>query len=97
MTDTEPNPPAAPSKASIVEQLLGKAAGASIAEFGAATGWQPHSCRAFLTGLKKKGRVIERSKRKDGTTIYRIIKPGKSKAVVARTDTATVPSAAEAS
>lgn len=96
MTDTELKPLAAPSKASIVEQLLAKAAGASIAEIGAATGWQPHSCRAFLTGLKKKGRVIERSKRKDGTTIYRIIKPGKSKAVVASTDTATVPATAEA-
>lgn len=97
MTDTELKPPAAPSKASIVEQLLGKAAGASIAEIGAATEWQPHSCRAFLTGLKKKGRVIERSKRKDGTTVYRIIKPGKSKSVVAGTDTATVPAPTEAS
>lgn len=97
MTDTEPKPSAPPSKASFVEQLLGKAAGASIAEIGAATGWQPHSCRAFFTGLKKKGRVIERSKRKDGTTIYRVIKPGKSKAVAASTDTATVPAATEAS
>ncbi|MGH6650890.1 MAG: DUF3489 domain-containing protein [Sphingopyxis sp.] len=97
MTDTELKPPVAPSKASIVEQLLAKAAGASIAEIGAATGWQPHSCRAFLTSLKKKGRVIERSKRKDGTTIYRIIKPGKSKVVVASPDTATVPATAGAS
>lgn len=95
MTDTELKLPAAPSKASIVEQLLAKAAGASIADIGAATGWQPHSCRAFLTGLKKKGRVIERSKRKDGTTTYRIIKPGKSKAAVASTDTSTGPATAE--
>lgn len=97
MTDTEPKPPAAPSKASIIEQLLAKAAGASIAEIGAATGWQVHSCRAFLTGLKKKGRVIERSKRKDGTTSYRIIKPGKPKAVVASPDTVTVLATAGAS
>ena len=97
MTDTEHKPPVTPSKASIVEQLLAKAAGASIAEIGVVTGWQPHSCRALLTGLKKKGRAIQRSKRKDGTTIYRIIKPGKSKAVVASTDTGTVPVATEAS
>ena len=97
MTDTGPKRPAASSKASIVEQLLAKAAGASIAEIGAATGWQPHSGRAFLTGLKKKGRVIERSKRKDDITTYRIIKLGKSKAAVASADTSTGPASAETS
>ena len=95
MTETKLKPPAAPSKASIVEQLPNNAAGASIAEIGDATGWQPHSCRAFLTGLKKKGRVIERSKRKDGVTIYRVIKPGKLKAVGASTDTTTLRATAE--
>lgn len=44
--------------------------GASLDELTTATGWQPHSCRAFLTGLRKKGWAIERQKREDGTTIW---------------------------
>lgn len=57
-------------KSSIVEQLLTREGGASLEEFTAATGWQPHSCRAFLTGLRKKGWGIDRKKREDGTTIW---------------------------
>jgi DNA-binding IclR family transcriptional regulator len=37
--------------------------GATLAELVAATGWQPHTIRAMLTGLRKKGHVIERRKR----------------------------------
>lgn len=71
---TEP----APSKASIVVSMLTKASGATIADMNAATGWQAHSCRAFLTGLRKKGKVIERTKRKDGASGYRIVRPRKT-------------------
>lgn len=38
-----------------------------------ATGWLPHTMRAALTGLKKKGHAIDRSKR-DDVTCYRITK-----------------------
>lgn len=62
-------PPA--TKAAQVEKLLKSRSGASIAELVEATSWKPHSCRAFLTGLRKKGRVIQRAKRKDGTTYYK--------------------------
>ncbi len=37
-----------------------------------ATNWLPHTTRAALTGLRKKGHEIERSKR-DDTTCYRIV------------------------
>ena len=57
-------------KSSIVDQLLTRERGASLEELTAATGWQPHSCRAFLTGLRKKGWAIARAKREDGTTIW---------------------------
>ncbi len=67
------------SKAALVEQMLRRTGGASIEEIGAATAWQPHSCRAFLTGLRKKGRVIERAQRKDGTTCYRLRGWGKAR------------------
>lgn len=57
-------------KSTIVEQFLTRQEGASLDELTTATAWQPHSCRAFLTGLRKKGWVIDRTKRDDGTTIW---------------------------
>lgn len=57
-------------KSATVEQLLTREGGTSLDELTSATGWQPHSCRAFLTGLRKKGWVIDRQKREDGTTIW---------------------------
>lgn len=57
-------------KTATVEQLLMREGGTSLDELTYATGWQPHSCRAFLTGLRKKGWVINRQKRDDGTTIW---------------------------
>ncbi len=62
----------APSKSNTVQKLLGRTKGASIAEIMAATGWQPHSARAFLSGLRKKGSTLLRESRKDGETSYRI-------------------------
>ena len=67
--------PGAPTKASIVEGLLEGAEGASLDELCQVTGWQQHTCRAFLTGLRKKGRNLERCKREDGSTIYRLFAP----------------------
>ena len=62
-----------PSKSDNIQKLLGRAKGASIAEITDATGWQPHSARAFLTGLRKKDITIVRESRKDGETAYRIV------------------------
>ena len=65
-----------PTKAAIVSKLLSRPRGASLGDIIAATGWQTHSVRAFLTGLRKKGVVLEREPRRDGATGYRIVKPG---------------------
>jgi hypothetical protein len=67
----------AATKAQIVERLLRGRNGASLAELAAATGWQPHSCRAFLTGLRKKGRALTRDRRKDGATFWKLAASGK--------------------
>lgn len=87
MTQTAPTPPQDPrsTKADMVRKLLCARHGASLDELVSATGWKPHSCRAFLTGLRKKGDVIVRAQRKDGTSFYRI---GKA-AVSAATDQAS--------
>jgi hypothetical protein len=63
-----------PSKIDNVVGLLRREEGATLAELNSLTGWQPHSTRAALTGLKKKGHTIEKSKR-DDVTCYRIAVP----------------------
>ena len=60
------------TKIALVRTLLGREEGATLAELVEATGWLPHTARAALTGLKKKGAVIEKSKRGD-VTCYRIV------------------------
>lgn len=68
-------------KTAAVVKLLQRREGASIAALIDATGWLPHSTRAALTGLRKKGYEIERGKAKDkATTIYRIVKAPADKA-----------------
>jgi DNA-binding transcriptional regulator PaaX len=64
--------PKAETKAKLVERLLKARNGASLTELVEATGWQAHTCRAFLTGLRKKGKAPIRDKRKDGTTFYKL-------------------------
>lgn len=59
------------SKSAAVIALLERNDGATMADLIAATDWLPHTTRAALTGLRKKGHVIERGKRGE-ETIYRI-------------------------
>lgn len=40
--------------------LLQTGTGASLEDMTDATGWQPHTVRAAMTGLKKKGHSIEK-------------------------------------
>ena len=56
-----------PTKAAQVEALLSREGGASLGDLCKTTGWLPHTGRAFLTGLRKKGRAIERFKIADET------------------------------
>lgn len=66
------NSPKPATKLDILEQLLTRPDGASIAEMAAATGWQPHSVRGALAGaLRKRGHAVGSSK-VDGTRRYRI-------------------------
>ncbi len=59
------------TKSSAVLSLLHQESGASLAEIVEATGWLPHTARAALTGLRKKGHIIVREK-VDGITRYSI-------------------------
>jgi hypothetical protein len=62
-----PAAPAPKGKTALVLELLGRPGGATIAELTAATGWLPHSMRAALTGLRKKGHAVVRGTRDDAT------------------------------
>lgn len=63
-----------PTKSETILKRLQRPNGATIAQLQTATGWQPHSVRAAITGLRKKGHDIVRVKPDDGATIYRIAK-----------------------
>lgn len=61
------------SKADTVLALLSRRNGARMEEIAAATGWQPHSARAWLSGQRKQGLTIERSREGDGSSRYRLV------------------------
>lgn len=61
-------------KPDIVLTLLSRSKGATMEQLQEATGWQAHSIRAVISGLRKKDIHIARSQAKDGTTIYRVEK-----------------------
>lgn len=48
----------AATKQALVLDMLGQEGGANLDELVAATGWLPHTTRAALTGLRKKGHDI---------------------------------------
>jgi hypothetical protein len=58
-------------KADLILRLLRRPEGAQVAELQGATGWQPHSVRAALTGLRKRGIDVARTKDEAGVTVYR--------------------------
>jgi hypothetical protein len=64
--------PARPSKKSAILALLQRPQGAAIGDLTDATGWQTHSVRAALTGLRKEGKELARIKNEGGVTHYRL-------------------------
>ncbi|MEZ5747438.1 MAG: DUF3489 domain-containing protein [Paracoccaceae bacterium] len=54
--------------------MLSRDGGTTIAAISSALGWQPHTTRAAITGLRKSGHEVETAKPEDGTSglIYRI-------------------------
>jgi hypothetical protein len=71
--------PAAPvrqTKKGSILALLRRPKGAAISDLIVATGWQVHSVRAALTGLRKEGKELLRDKDQAGITLYRIAEEG---------------------
>ena len=59
------------SKSATVTRMLTRGSGATVAEITRSTGWKAHSCRAFLTGIRKTTKLVK-EQRPDGKTAYRI-------------------------
>jgi len=72
-TRQSPECPRTESKTARIVTLLSRPQGATLAELTAATGWQAHSVRGFLSGnlRAKRGLKVHTSKR-DGVHIYRL-------------------------
>ena len=60
------------SKADLVLHLLQRTEGATIDQLIAATGGLPHTSRAALTGLKKKGHMVSSEKLEGQVRVYRV-------------------------
>lgn len=59
------------TKSAAVLALLQRKEGATLDQLVEATGWLPHTARAALTGLRKKGHVITSSKQEGQPRVYR--------------------------
>jgi hypothetical protein len=65
------------TKIETIRKLLARKSGASINQLMAATNWQPHSIRAALSGLRKRGVAMSRSSNAKGVVVYHIAKEDK--------------------
>ena len=64
-------PPARQTKAALLRDLVSAPGGATLTALIAATGWQAHTIRAALSGLRKTGLAVMR-RREGEDTIYAI-------------------------
>jgi Protein of unknown function (DUF3489) len=60
------------SKLALVIEHLQRADGATLIDLTQATGWLPHTTRAALTGLRKRGYAVIRERISAGGSVYRI-------------------------
>jgi Protein of unknown function (DUF3489) len=68
-------PPASTKRAQLIG-MLERPEGAPVAEIGLRLGWLPHTVRAAITGLRKAGREVTRSKDADHRSVYRLAPVG---------------------
>ena len=62
--------PGAHTKTALVVEMLRRDSGATLDELTGATSWLPHTTRAALTGLRKKGHAIDKRKRGEVTCYH---------------------------
>lgn len=64
-----PSQPQRRTKQALLLELIGREGGATVEELTSVTGWLPHTARAAITGLRKRGHGL-RCERIDGVSRY---------------------------
>jgi len=67
-----PSAPRSGSKQALLLEMLSRENGATIDELIVATGWLPHTTRAAISGVRKRGQEVS-NERKDGISRYRLV------------------------
>ncbi len=66
-----PSLPERKTKQALLLDLVGREGGASLEELASVTGWLPHTVRAAITGLRKRGHDVQ-CQRVDGVSRYTV-------------------------
>jgi hypothetical protein len=64
--------PRAGSKQALIIKMLSRKSGATLAALAEATGWLPHTTRAALTGLRKRGYTVVLQRQDGKPSLYRL-------------------------
>ncbi len=64
------------TKKSLILELVSRVGGVTLEEITSATGWLPHTARAAITGVRKRGHDVQ-CKRVDGVSRYTTTSNGK--------------------
>jgi hypothetical protein len=81
-------PPHEGSKLASVIALLRRSEGATIDVLTKATGWLPHTTRAAITGVRKRGYSVILDRSAEGASVYRLSDPQESEAATSAPQTA---------
>jgi Protein of unknown function (DUF3489) len=79
------------SKLAEVVAMLQRDEGVTIGDLMSATGWLPHTARAAMTGLRKRGYSVIRERVEAGGSAYRISMPAEGKGASDAPDIAAAP------
>jgi hypothetical protein len=79
-TETGKASPREGSKLASVIALLRRSEGATIDVLTKATGWLPHTTRAAITGVRKRGYSVILDRSAEGASVYRLSDPQESEA-----------------
>ena len=72
LADATKGAPRSGTKQAMVVAMLTSDDGVTLHALVEATGWLPHTTRAALTGLRKRGMAITREKQASGVSVYRV-------------------------
>ena len=64
------------TKTSTILRLISRKIGATAEQLQKATGWQPHSVRAAISGLRKAGHTVQTQANAKGVSVYKLAKEG---------------------